>query len=213
MTAHGSAAHSISRLMFIGPVHRVSGRTLGRASRPGHCGDRLYSYQLSSAARPHLQHVDRWSGLGWAHVGNVLPSHAVLRPPQHPDPLPSLHARPLRKFCRRRRQHSANDVRMVPRPPFLPLDVLERGGADTDHAVVHLSRNSPKSARRKTRPASKLRRISLRQRRLRPTLRRPRSGPAPRLVAFRIVQRTLFLRRHSFCASRSFDACANPTRS
>ncbi len=55
-------------------------------------------------------------------------------------------------------------------------------------------RNSSESACSKTRSGSELRRISLRECRVCLVVCRSRSRPAPRLVAIRIVQRTIFLR-------------------
>ncbi len=98
-----------------------------------------------------------------------------------------------------RREHSSITLRLVSRPPLLPLDVLDLRRPHAHHGPLHLLRRSRSPAEKIRCLSAQLRGFPLRQRWLRTALCRAGSRPTPRLVALWPLHRAI-LRRGGFLA-------------
>src|SRR6267378_1690883 len=176
-------------------LHRVSGRLDGTTANFVLCCNSVYGDLHPRSIHPQLQLAAGGDCAGGADLRHVLPAYPDVCPAQYSASVPPLHDRALRDIRRWSSEHRADALRLVQRPSFLALDVLEFGANHAGHDGLYLFRNTSEPGAEAIVRDPSLRRFSICQRGVRDAAWRFRTRGKAGLVALRCVHRTI-RRRH-----------------
>jgi len=130
--AHGLPVPSTPGLMFVGPFTVYLGGLIG-PRRILLAAAALFTTLLIFLPFAHSYSLVIALVLLWPDFWYVLSAHAYIRPPQHSSSVPSFHTRLVRDLCGWGGEHSAFALRLVQKPSFVELDVLEFGAHHAAH--------------------------------------------------------------------------------
>src|SRR6266403_758879 len=140
------------------PVHSVSRRPDGTAAHLAHSRSTLHYAVYLPALRAQLQPGDCNGTRGWVDLRHVLSTHAHVRASQHSPSIPSFHTCLVRNLRGRCSKHRAFTLRLVQRPSFFELDVLEFGAHHTCDDDLYLLRDTEGQRSQEIRRTAELRR-------------------------------------------------------
>src|SRR5579859_1993443 len=141
------------------PVHRISGRPHGTTAHLANGSRALYRAAYLSALGAQLQPGDCDDTPGWPDLWHILSTHAHVRASEYSASIPSFDHCLVRNLRGRCGEHRTVALRLVQRPTFFELDVLEFGAHHAPDDDLYLLRDTQHQLSEEIWESSELRRI------------------------------------------------------